>query len=217
MGRLWPSTARPSRKTSWRANSSGMRRAPSPGAHTQRKGRIETADKGTLFLDEIGEIPPSLQVKLLRFLQEHSIERVGGRKAIEVDARILAATNQDLSKAIEENRFREDLYYRLCVVTICMPPLREREGDVVLLATAFLHRYAAEHKKKITGFTRQALQAMEAYPWPGNVRELENRIKRAVIMAQKAKLSPEDLQFRRKRSAFTGLSSGKPGRPSSGK
>jgi len=176
------------------------------GAHMQRKGRIETAHKGTLFLDEIGEIPPSLQVKLLRFLQERSIERVGGRKAVEVDARILAATNQDLSKAIEENRFREDLYYRLCVVTICMPPLREREGDVVLLATAFLHRYAAEHKKKITGFTRQALQALQAHSWSGNVRELENRIKRAVIMAQTSKLGPEDLQLTAENISSGGLS-----------
>ena len=160
------------------------------GAHTQRKGRIETAHHGTLFLDEIGEIPPSLQVKLLRFLQEHTIERIGGRKEIEVDARILAATNQELQKAIAENRFREDLFYRLSVVAILAPPLREREGDAVLLATAFLHRYAAEQKKKITGFTPPALQAIEGYPWPGNVRELENRIKRAVIMARRSQTHP---------------------------
>jgi two-component system, NtrC family, response regulator len=175
------------------------------GAHTQRRGRIETAHKGTLFLDEIGEIPPSLQVKLLRFLQEHSIERVGGRKEILVDARILAATNQDLQKAIAESRFREDLYYRLCVVNIVAPPLRERVGDAILLATAFLQRYAVEHKKKLTGFTPQALQALDAYSWPGNVRELENRIKRAVIMAQKSRLSPEDLQLATDRAGLRGV------------
>ena len=175
------------------------------GAHTQRKGRIESAHKGTLFLDEIGEIPPSLQVKLLRFLQEHTIERVGGRKEVEVDARILAATNQDLQKAIAENTFREDLFYRLSVVSIIVPPLRERQGDTTLLATVFLNRYAAEQRKKITGFTPQALQAVEGYTWPGNVRELENRIKRAVIMARKTKLTPEDLQLGTEKISFHGV------------
>lgn len=175
------------------------------GAHTQRKGRIESAHKGTLFLDEIGEIPPSLQVKLLRFLQEHTIERVGGRKEVEVDARILAATNQDLQKAIAENTFREDLFYRLSVVSIIVPPLRERQGDTTLLATVFLNRYAAEQRKKITGFTPQALQAVEGYTWPGNVRELENRIKRAVIMARKTKLTPEDLQLGTEKVSFHGV------------
>lgn len=175
------------------------------GAHTQRKGRIESAHKGTLFLDEIGEIPPSLQVKLLRFLQEHTIERVGGRKEVEVDARILAATNQDLQKAIAENHFREDLFYRLSVVSIIVPPLRERQGDTTLLATVFLNRYAAEQRKKITGFTPQALQAVEGYTWPGNVRELENRIKRAVIMARKTKLTPEDLQLGTEKVSFHGV------------
>jgi len=175
------------------------------GAHTQRKGRIESAHKGTLFLDEIGEIPPSLQVKLLRFLQEHSIERVGGRKEVAVDVRILAATNQDLHKAIEENRFREDLFYRLAVVAIAVPPLRERLGDTALLATIFLNRYAAEQKKKITGFTPQGMQAIEGYAWPGNVRELENRIKRAVIMARKTKITPEDLQLGTDKVSFQGV------------
>lgn len=175
------------------------------GAHTQRKGRIESAHKGTLFLDEIGEIPPSLQVKLLRFLQEHTIERVGGRKEVEVDARIVAATNQDLQKAIAENHFREDLFYRLSVVAITVPPLRDRQGDTLLLATVFLNRYAAEQKKKITGFTPQALQAVEGYTWPGNVRELENRIKRAVIMARKTKLTPEDLQLGTEKVSFHGV------------
>lgn len=175
------------------------------GAHTQRKGRIESAHRGTLFLDEIGEIPPSLQVKLLRFLQEHTIERVGGRKEVAVDARILAATNQDLHKAIEENRFREDLFYRLAVVAIAVPPLRERLGDTALLATIFLNRYAAEQKKKITGFTPQGMQAIEGYAWPGNVRELENRIKRAVIMARKTKITPEDLQLGTDKVSFQGV------------
>jgi two-component system NtrC family response regulator len=165
------------------------------GAHIQRKGRFEMAQEGTLFLDEIGELSPALQVKLLRFLQEQKIERVGGREAIVVDARVLAATNKDLNQAIKEGKFREDLYYRLGVVTISLPTLREREGDVLLLATTLLHRYAHENEKKVTGFTTQAIHAIKTYPWPGNVRELENRIKRAVIMAEEQKVSPADLEL----------------------
>ena len=165
------------------------------GAHTRRKGRIESAQGGTLFLDEIGELPLLLQVKLLRFLQEHVIERVGGRTGITVDTRVIAATNMDLQQAMKENRFREDLYYRLGVITIDVPPLRDREGDVLFLAKAFLHRYATETNKKIAGFTNAAVQALETHPWPGNVRELENRIRRAMIMAGGAKLTAEDLQL----------------------
>jgi two-component system NtrC family response regulator len=163
------------------------------GAHVQRKGRIESAEGGTLFLDEIGELSAALQVKLLRFLQEHQIERVGGRETIQVDTRVLAATNIDLQKSIREGRFREDLYYRVCGVSITLPPLREREGDVELLATAFLKRYADEHKKKIRGFTRKASEAMKQYSWPGNVRQLQHCIQRAVIMAQGAMITWEDL------------------------
>jgi two-component system, NtrC family, response regulator len=165
------------------------------GAHVQRKGRIETAQGGTLFLDEIGELPLGLQVKLLRYLQEQTIDRIGGRTPITVDARVLAATNQDLKQAIAEGRYREDLYFRLGVITITLPPLRDREGDLVLLANAFLSRFAKENKKKITGFTQQALKAMSQYDWPGNIRELENRIKRAVVMAEGSKINPSDLEM----------------------
>lgn len=165
------------------------------GAHIQRKGRIEAARGGTLFLDEIGELSLTLQVKMLRFLQEQVIERIGGRETIEVDTRVLAATNQDLKRAIKEGRFREDLYYRIGVVVIDLPPIREREDDTLLLANAFLSGYAAEHNKKIIGFTKQALQALSTHSWPGNVRELENRVKRSVIMAEGARITPEDLEL----------------------
>ncbi|MFH2044348.1 MAG: PEP-CTERM-box response regulator transcription factor [Pseudomonadota bacterium] len=166
------------------------------GAHTQRKGRIEMAEGGTLFLDEIGELPLSLQVKLLRFLQEKVIERVGGREEIEVDTRVLSATNRDLEEAMKDGSFRNDLYYRLGVISIALPPLRERKGDVLLLAKAFLERYTDENRKKIKGYTSDAINAIEQYEWPGNIRELENRIKRAVIMAEGGKISPEDLEMK---------------------
>jgi two-component system NtrC family response regulator len=165
------------------------------GAHIQRKGRFEMAEGGTLFLDEIGELPLSLQVKLLRFLQERVIERVGGREQIEVDTRVIAATNRDLKEAMKEGRFREDLYFRLGVILMSLPPLREREGDIILIAKTFLERYAGEGRKKIRGFSDQAIEALAQYAWPGNVRELENRIKRAVIMAEGAKITPADLEM----------------------
>ena len=162
------------------------------GAHIQREGRLEMAQGGSLFLDEIGELPAALQVKLLRFLQEHVIERVGGRRSITVDARIICATNADLRKGMAEGRFREDLYYRIGVVMIAMPPLRDREADIRLLAEALLRNLAAEHKKTLT-FSKKALEAMETYPWPGNVRELENKLKRAVIMASGKQITQQDL------------------------
>ena len=165
------------------------------GAHIQRKGRIELSQGGTLFLDEIAELPPSLQVKLLRFLQEQTIERVGGREPIIVDARIIAATHRDLKKEIREERFREDLFYRIGVIMIHLPALRERPGDVLLLAQAFLRKFAEENKKKVAGFSPQAVKALEKHPWPGNVRELENRVKRAVIMAEGARITPADLEM----------------------
>ena len=165
------------------------------GAHTQRKGRIELAQGGTLVLDEVGDFPLALQVKLLRFLQHHEMERIGGRQTLTVDARVLAATNKDLQQAMREGTFREDLYFRLAVVNIALPPLRERGSDVVLLANALLRRYAAEQQKKVVGFTRQASTVIQNYSWPGNVRELENRLKRAVIMAQGPRLTPEDLEL----------------------
>jgi len=173
----------------------GHERGAFTGAHMQRKGRIETAQGGTLLLDEIGELPLPLQVKLLRFLQEHQIERVGGREGIAVDVRVIAATNTDLQRAMAEGSFREDLYYRLRVVVIAVPPLREREGDILLLATALLQGYTAEGRKKIMGFTTQTLRTLETYSWPGNVRELENRIKRAVIMAEGPNVTPADLEL----------------------
>jgi two-component system NtrC family response regulator len=165
------------------------------GAHIQRKGRVEIADGGTLFLDEIGELPMPLQVKLLRFLQEQVVDRIGGRKEITVDARVLAATNRDLKEAMEEGTFREDLYFRLGIITITLPPLREREGDSILLSKTFLDRYVEENRKHIKGFTESAIRAIAGYTWPGNVRELENRIKRAVIMAEGRKITPEDLEM----------------------
>ena len=175
------------------------------GAHVQRKGRFEMAEGGTLFLDEIGELPLSLQVKLFRFLQERVVERVGGREQIDVDTRVIAATNRDLKEAMKDGRFREDLYFRLGVIMVFIPPLREREADIVLMARAFLERYATENRKKIKGFTNEALDAIEQYEWPGNVRELENRVKRAVIMADGKQLTPEDLEIGAPRARFEGM------------
>ena len=165
------------------------------GAHIQRKGKIESAQGGTLFLDEIAELPAPLQVKLLRFLQEYQIERLGGRETILVDVRVVAATNVDLKQAMAAGRFREDLYYRLGVLTIPLPPLRERGDDLLLLAKALLQRYAVESRQKVTGFSRQALSALQSYGWPGNVRELENRIKRAVLLTQGPQVTPADLDL----------------------
>ena len=164
------------------------------GAHTQRQGRIEAAQGGTLFLDEIAELTPALQVKLLRFLQEQQIERVGGRKSIQVDARVICATNMDLQKAMAEGRFREDLYYRIGVIVIPLPPLREREGDISLLAKALLQQLAQGQKKMLT-FSRKAMEVMELHSWPGNIREMENRLRRAVIMAEGNQITPADLEI----------------------
>ncbi|HMJ92023.1 MAG TPA: sigma-54 dependent transcriptional regulator, partial [Candidatus Acidoferrum sp.] len=163
------------------------------GAHMQRPGRVEMASGGTLFLDEIGEVPLALQVKLLRFLQDQHVERIGGRKPIKVNTRVIAATNVDLDRAIRENKFREDLFYRLAVVVIKLPPLRERERDSVLLAESFLQRYAVEAGKRKVRFTKEAINAIQQYPWPGNVRELDNRVRRAVIMADETKVTAADL------------------------
>jgi two-component system NtrC family response regulator len=165
------------------------------GAHVQRKGRVETASGGTLFLDEIGELPALLQVKLLRFLQEQCIERVGGRQPIPVDTRVVAATNVDLKKAIAENKFREDLFYRLAVVVVNLPPLRDRETDVRLMAQEFLRRSAAKIGKTGLTFDHDALRALKDYGWPGNVRELDNRVRRAVIMADGKRLTAADLEL----------------------
>jgi two-component system NtrC family response regulator len=164
------------------------------GAHAQRKGKIETANGGTLFLDEITEMSLPLQVKLLRFLQEREIERVGGRELIPIDVRVVAASNQSLEEALQSGRFREDLYYRLSVVTIHLPPLRERGEDVVLLANAFLRRNAQALKRKVR-FSPEAIEAVVKYQWPGNIRELENKVHRAVIMAAGRVIGPGDLDL----------------------
>jgi two-component system NtrC family response regulator len=165
------------------------------GAHAQRKGRIEMSSGGTLFLDEIGEVPLPIQVKLLRFLQEQCIERVGGRQEIPVDTRVLAATNADLKKGMAGGTFREDLFYRLAVVQIVLPPLREREDDAMLLAQAFLQRFSSENGRNGLTFSPEAARAIRQHPWPGNVRELQNRVKRAVIMGESKRLVAADLEL----------------------
>lgn len=165
------------------------------GAVKTTEGKIEQAHGGTLFLDEVGDIPLPLQVKLLRFLQERQIERLGGRSAIDVDTRIVCATHQDLEAMTREGRFREDLFYRLAEIVIKIPPLSQRPGDPVLLAKAFLKRMAAEMNPAIKGFAPDALAAIDAWIWPGNVRELENRVKRAVIMADGKLVGAADLDL----------------------
>ena len=165
------------------------------GAVKTTEGKIESADGGTLFLDEVGDIPLPLQVKLLRFLQERTIERVGGRRAIPVNTRIVCATHQDLETMIQQGAFREDLFYRLAEIVIRIPGLAERHGDPVLLAKAFLKRFAAEMNPAVTGFAPDALAAIDAHDWPGNVRELENRVKRAVIMADVKLVNADDLDL----------------------
>jgi two-component system NtrC family response regulator len=164
-------------------------------AFAQKIGKFELADKGTLFLDEIGELSLALQVKLLRFLQDRIIERVGGKAVIQVDVRIIAATNRSLSEEVEEKRFREDLYYRLTVINVDLPPLREREDDVAIIANYLLGVYGTENAKTSLNFSPSALQRIRSYDWPGNIRELENRIKRAVILSGSHRLTPEDLGF----------------------
>jgi DNA-binding NtrC family response regulator len=161
----------------------GHERGSFTGAAGRREGRFQQAHGGTLFLDEIGEISPSIQVKLLRFLQEHEFERVGGNETVRVDVRVIAATNRDLKAEVAAGRFREDLYYRLNVITLRMPALRERPTDVPLLATHFLRKYSAENERQLEGFTDEALARLSGYAWPGNVRELENVIERAVVLS----------------------------------
>jgi two-component system, NtrC family, response regulator len=165
------------------------------GAHVQVQGKVEYAHKGTLFLDEIGELPTHLQVKFLRFLQERSFQRVGGREHVRIDTRVVSATNIDIAKAIKDGKFREDLYYRISVVTITLPALRDRKGDILLLSNLFLMRYSEEFKKKIRGFSPSSVGLLESYEWPGNVRELENRIQRAVLMTETSIIEPHDLAF----------------------
>jgi two-component system NtrC family response regulator len=171
----------------------GHERGAFTGATNMVKGKVEYADKGTLFLDEIGELPVNMQVKLLRFLQEMRIQRIGGRKNIDVNVRVLAATNVNINEAMRRGQFREDLYYRIGVVTIIVPPLRDRDEDIMLLAKYFLKKHAKFLSSDVQGFTPKALEYLKSYAWPGNVRELDNKIRRAMIMSRQSRITPEDL------------------------
>ncbi len=173
----------------------GYERGAFTGANKQTRGKLEFADQGTLFLDEIGDLPSALQAKLLRFLQERVIERVGGREEIAVDTRVICATHKDLRAQIAENLFREDLFYRVSEVTVEIPPLRDRVGDTLLIARALLNKYSDLHHGRIKDFSSRAIHAIESYNWPGNVRELENRVKRAAIMADHKYVEPDDLEL----------------------
>ena len=172
----------------------GYEKGAFTGAAKTTPGKIETAHGGTLMLDEIGDMPMPLQAKLLRFLQERVVERVGGRQGIAVDVRVVCATHQNLAQCIKDGRFREDLYYRLAEIVVEIPPLRQRVGDAALLAHAFARRFAQEHGRSLT-LADDALRAIEAHPWPGNIRELENRIKRATIMADGSQITALDVGF----------------------
>jgi two-component system NtrC family response regulator len=171
----------------------GYEKGAFTGAAKTTPGKIETANGGTLMLDEIGDLPHALQAKLLRFLQERVIERLGGRNEIPVDVRIVCATHQDLKSLIKEGRFREDLFYRLAEIVVTIPPLRDRAGDPALLAHAFVNRFAREQNRGNLSLADDAIRAVEAHQWPGNVRELENCIKRAVIMADGQQITREDI------------------------
>ncbi len=163
------------------------------GAATSKKGLIELADRGTVFLDEIAEMTPMVQVKLLRVLQDRKFRRLGGLDEVETDIRIIAATNQDLTKAVAENRFREDLFYRINVIPVHLPPLRERPEDIPLLAEHFLQRYREKMGKTVTAVSGEAMAMLQAYRWPGNIRELENVIERAVALERTPVVLPDSL------------------------
>jgi len=173
----------------------GYEKGAFTGAAKQTSGKIETANGGTFFLDEIGDMPLQLQAKMLRFLQERVIERLGGRNTIEVDVRIICATHQNLEELIKQGRFREDLFFRISEIVIVIPPLREREGDKILLAQHFLNSFSYKNRRTFRGFTDQARAEIDAYAWPGNVRELENKIKRAVVLAEGNRITSADLGF----------------------
>ncbi|TKB49272.1 sigma-54-dependent Fis family transcriptional regulator [Ferrimonas sediminicola] len=165
------------------------------GAHARHRGHIETACGGTVFLDEIGDLQLEIQVNLLRFLQEKTITRVGGVKSIPVDVRVIAATNKNLAEEVKAGRFREDLYYRLCILNLQLPPLRERRGDIELLAHYYFRKYRTLTNARVHGFAPQAMNQMIAYHWPGNIRELKNRIQRALVMCEQRTLGPQDLNL----------------------
>lgn len=176
----------------------GHTRGAFTGADREKMGRIEAAHGGTLFLDEIGDLSMALQVNLLRFLQEGVIEKVGSNKSVHVNARVVAATHRDLEQQVKTGEFREDLYYRLNVLRVVLPPLRDRYEEIESLATAYLQRFAAENEARANGFSRQAMQLIKAYDWPGNIRELVNRIQRAVIMSDTPLLTPADMGLDRR-------------------
>ncbi len=173
----------------------GYEKGAFTGAYKQSTGKIENANGGTVFLDEIGDMPLALQAKMLRFLQERVIERIGGRKAIEVDVRIICATHRDLHESIKTGAFREDLYFRISEIVIEVPPLRERDGDKLLLAQHFLKSFSYKNRSSFRGFTEEARAYIDAYAWPGNVRELENKLKRAVVLAEGNRITSTDLGF----------------------
>ncbi|QOL26486.1 PEP-CTERM-box response regulator transcription factor [Thalassotalea sp. LPB0316] len=173
----------------------GFEKGAFTGAHKTTKGKIECAEGGTLFLDEIGDMPFNLQAKLLRFLQEKKIERLGGRQEIAVDVRVVCATNQNLQEMVKEKTFREDLFYRVSEITLDIPPLRDRDEDIIILAQYFLNLYAQEYNSKAKGFAEDALKALRKYNWPGNIRELQNKVKSSVIMSTGIQVTALDLGF----------------------
>ncbi len=173
----------------------GFEKGAFTGAHRTTKGKIECAEGGTLFLDEIGDMPYSLQAKLLRFLQEKCIERLGGRQEIPVNVRVVCATNQNLEEMVKEKTFREDLFYRVSEITLNIPPLRDRDEDVIILAQYFLQHYAIEYKRNVKSFSEDALSAIKAHRWPGNIRELQNKVKSSVIMTTGTQVTAIDLGF----------------------
>ena len=173
----------------------GFEKGAFTGAHKTTKGKIECAEGGTLFLDEIGDMPYSLQAKLLRFLQEKCIERLGGRQEISVDVRVVCATNQNLEQMVADKTFREDLFYRVSEITLNIPPLRDREEDVIILAQYFLQHYAKEYKRNVKSFSDDALSAIKEHRWPGNIRELQNKVKSSVIMTTGTQVTAIDLGF----------------------
>ncbi|NOZ37295.1 MAG: PEP-CTERM-box response regulator transcription factor [Gammaproteobacteria bacterium] len=183
----------------------GYEKGAFTGAVKRTRGKVEYADGGTLFLDEIGDMPVPLQAKMLRFLQERIIEPIGSRKTIQVDVRILCATHQDLDQRIQKQEFREDLYYRISGIVLEIPPLRERDGDLILLARTFLEQFNRQYGKKIRGFSESALGRIEHYAWPGNVRELENKVKRAIVLADSEWISVADLGFTEEADAVLSL------------
>ncbi len=191
--RSWPSTARPCRVSCWESELFGHVKGAFTDARAAKVGLFEAARGGTLFLDEIGELPLELQPKLLRALQERTIRPVGGSVEIAFDARVIAATNRDLETMVEEQRFREDLFFRINVIQVALPPLRARGGDVLVLAQAFLERIAARANKAVNGFSDAAAAKIMAYSWPGNVRELQNCVERAVALASFDSIEVDDL------------------------